>query len=93
MTGRSPNRACRKTRMTEFRCTRNRPYVSPTCLGHSDLTARQGYYINAATRDEALTRMAVLFPEEYDLRAGFTVQESMQQPQGRIAAGGYGPPV
>lgn len=56
----------------EFRCTRNAPY-SHQCLGHDDLSARQGYYIMAADSEEAWERMACRFPEETGV--GFTVQE------------------
>lgn len=56
----------------EFRCTRNAPY-SHQCLGHDDLSARQGYYIKAADSEEAWEKMASRFPKEADV--GFTVNE------------------
>jgi hypothetical protein len=56
----------------EYRCTRNDPY-SHQCIGHDDLTARQGYYIQAHSIEEAWQKMAIRFPEEVE--AGFTVQE------------------
>lgn len=56
----------------EYRCTRNATY-SHKCIGHDDLTARQGYYIKASSEEEALQKMAVRFPEE--MSYGFTVQE------------------
>ena len=56
----------------EYRCTRNALY-SHQCLGHDDLSARQGYYIMAASEEEAWQRMATRFPEE--VIEGFTVQE------------------
>jgi hypothetical protein len=56
----------------EYRCTRNDPY-SHQCIGHDDLTARQGYYIPANSIEEAWQKMAIRFPEE--TVAGFTVQE------------------
>jgi hypothetical protein len=34
--------------MKEYRCTRNALYRHD-CLGHDDLGARQGYYIQAST--------------------------------------------
>ncbi|MDL5055396.1 hypothetical protein QQ056_17845 [Oscillatoria laete-virens NRMC-F 0139] len=58
--------------MKEYRCTRNAAYAH-NCLGHNDLTARQGYYINAENAEEAWERMAIRFPEE--VKAGFTVEE------------------
>lgn len=56
----------------EFRCTRNVLY-SHQCLGHNDLTARQGYYITAGSQEEAWEKMACRFPEES--AGGFTVEE------------------
>lgn len=58
--------------MKEYRCTRNAPY-SHQCLGHNDLTPRQGYYIMAASQEEAWEKMAMRFPEETN--KGFTVEE------------------
>lgn len=58
--------------MKEYRCTRNAPY-SHQCIGHDDLTARQGYYIQANSIEEAWQKMAIRFPDEVE--AGFTVQE------------------
>lgn len=56
----------------EYRCTRNASY-SHDCIGHNDLTARQGYYINAHSAEEAWEKMAIRFPKE--AAVGFTVQE------------------
>ncbi|MGH2414602.1 MAG: hypothetical protein ACRDEA_13150 [Microcystaceae cyanobacterium] len=56
----------------EYRCTRNAPY-SHDCIGHNDLTARQGYYIQSHSAEEAWEKMAIRFPEE--AHEGFTVQE------------------
>ncbi len=58
--------------MQEYRCTRNAPYTHD-CIGHDDITARQGYYIKANSAEEALEKMAARFPEE--VNEGFTVQE------------------
>jgi len=55
----------------EYRCTRNASY-SHKCLGHNDLTARQGHYVWAEGEEEAWQKMATRFPEEAE--AGFTVQ-------------------
>jgi len=57
--------------MKEYRCTRNASY-SHNCLGHHDTTARQGYYIQANTDEEAWEKMAMRFPTEVD--TGFTVE-------------------
>ncbi len=57
--------------MKEYRCTRNALY-SHQCIGHDDLTARQGHYIQANSIEEAWQKMAIRFPEETE--AGFTVQ-------------------
>ncbi|MEP0750069.1 hypothetical protein [Coleofasciculus sp. FACHB-501] len=59
-------------KMKEYRCTRNASY-SHNCIGHDDVTARQGYYINAESKEEAWEKMAIRFPEES--AEGFTVQE------------------
>jgi len=56
----------------EYRCTRNASY-SHQCLGHDDLSARQGYYLMAESSEEAWQKMACRFPEE--TLEGFTVQE------------------
>ena len=56
----------------EFRCTRNASY-SHQCLGHNDVSARQGYYITATSKESAWEKMATRFPEETS--EGFTVQE------------------
>jgi hypothetical protein len=56
----------------EYRCTRNALY-SHRCLGQQDLSARQGYYITAASEEEAWEKMALRFPEETE--EGFTVAE------------------
>lgn len=58
--------------MKEYRCTRNAPYAH-NCIGHDDLTARQGHYIRANSAEEAWERMAIRFPDEVE--AGFTVEE------------------
>lgn len=56
----------------EYRCTRNALY-SHQCLGHSDLSARQGYYVTAASQEEAWQKMACKFPEETS--EGFTIED------------------
>lgn len=58
--------------MKEYRCTRNASY-SHHCIGHEDITARQGYYIKANSAKEALEKMFIRFPEE--VKEGFTVEE------------------
>lgn len=57
--------------MNQYRCTRNQPYVNPKCFGHTNLEARQGFYIKAETEEEAIALMQQEFP--YD-DMGFTVQ-------------------
>jgi hypothetical protein len=54
-----------------YRCTRNEPY-GPGCLGHQDVTARQGYYLHAYSPEHAERLMRQSFPGDDD--AGFTVQ-------------------
>jgi hypothetical protein len=56
----------------EYRCTRNALY-SHDCIGHDDITARQGHYIHANSAEEAWEKIATRFPEETE--AGFTVEE------------------
>lgn len=58
--------------MKEYRCTRNALY-SHQSLGQNDLLARQGYYIEADSQEEAWQRMALKFPSE--TAQGFTVSE------------------
>lgn len=52
----------RRTR--EWRCTRPRLYAMPGCPGHSNPKARQGYYVQADTEEEARAEMAQDFPGE-----------------------------
>lgn len=54
--------------LIEFRCTRNTPYTH-NCLGRDDWSVRQTYFIMARDRDEALAKMAELFPDDTE---GFT---------------------
>jgi len=61
-----------KIMQKEYRCTRNAPYTHD-CLGHDNITARQGYYIEANSPEEAWEKMATRFPGETE--EGFTVQE------------------
>ena len=50
--------------MIEYRMTLNGPYAEPTCAGHDDISARQGYYVVAFTEDEARDIMLKIFPNE-----------------------------
>jgi hypothetical protein len=56
--------------VNEYRCTRNQPYQHE-CFGKNDLGARQGYYINATSEEEALKVMAAEHPAD---TAGFTAE-------------------
>ena len=49
------------------------PLYTDDCIGRDDLTARQGYYIQALSAEEAWERMAIRYPEETSI--GFTVQD------------------
>ena len=49
--------------MPMYRCTRPEVY-DPGCPGHTDPTARQGYYIEADSERAALFRMHEKFPED-----------------------------
>lgn len=57
--------------MNEYRCTRNKLYQNPRCFGHTDLSARSGYYLKAANEQDAIAQMAILYPTD---DAGFTAQ-------------------
>lgn len=57
--------------MNEYRLTRNEPYLNPKCFGHTDLEARQGYYIKASCEEEAIALMLTQFPHD---TAGFTCE-------------------
>ena len=50
--------------VNEYRCTRELPYRNPTCFGHLDLSARQGYYIIGTSYADALEQMQERFPGE-----------------------------
>jgi hypothetical protein len=56
--------------LPEWRCTRRSPY-HPGCAGHTDLSAREGHYIRAATAEEAKQEMRKRWPADVD---GFDVQ-------------------
>ena len=56
--------------MKEFRCTRSDLY-SHDCIGHDDITTRQGYYIIAENRHEAIKIMMERFQNE----TAFTAKE------------------
>lgn len=40
--------------MNHYRLTRPDVYVNPDCPGHSDKSARQGYYVDAETPEQAV---------------------------------------
>jgi hypothetical protein len=56
--------------MKKYRCTRKELYTHE-CLGKDNLSARQGYYIEADTEEEAFQKMAIRFPHESE----FTIHE------------------
>jgi len=58
------------TTLPEWRCTRRTPYA-PGCIGHSDISARQGYYIRAVNAVDALNIIKAQFPGD---TMGFDVQ-------------------
>lgn len=58
--------------MNEYRVTRIKPHLDPACAGYRDTSARQGYYIQANSHEEALRLMANRFPNEADI--GFDIQ-------------------
>lgn len=67
---------CYNTRpVQEYRCTRNELYTHPSCPGHEDLTARQGYYIKALTEEQALRVMCKDFPHDTE---GFTATNTKE---------------
>lgn len=53
----------------EFRCTRTELYNDPNCQGHTNLSAREGHYINANSKEEALAAMAKNHPCETEFTA------------------------
>ena len=56
-----------------YRITRNLPYAEGT-PGHTDPSARQGYYFQAHSETEAVLQMAKTFHTREDILAGFKVQ-------------------
>jgi hypothetical protein len=58
--------------MNEYRLTRNRPYMDTNCPGKDDRRSRQGYYITAPTREDALRQMAEQFKDDVLFGCGFT---------------------
>ena len=50
-------------KQNQYRCTREVPYHSGSA-GYRDLSARQGYYIDADNEQEAYEEMRKLFPRE-----------------------------
>ncbi len=59
--------------MNLYRCTRNSAYP-PRSPGHTDLTARQGHYVRALSREQALQNMRSRFPSDLE---GFTVDSAL----------------
>jgi len=57
--------------LKEYRCTRNKPYAHG-CIGHDDISARQGYYIEASCALDAYGKMCADYPEDVD--DGFTIE-------------------
>ena len=57
--------------MNTYYCTRNQPYQNPRCLGHNNSEARQGYYVDATSEQEAIALMQQEFPDD---TLGFTVK-------------------
>ena len=53
----------------EFRCTRTELYNDPGCPGHNNLKAREGHYINADSKEDALATMAKNHPSETEFTA------------------------
>ena len=54
--------------MNEYRLTRNQMYPEG-CMGFTDLSARQGHYIDAENAAEALEKMHQRYPDDWK---GFT---------------------
>ena len=48
--------------MNEYRLTRPEAY-GPNTYGHTDKSARQGYYVDATTPQEAIEKFKKLYPE------------------------------
>lgn len=58
----------------KYRCTRNEPYQPGLAYfppAYKDLSQRQGYYIEAESKEEAIAKMQSLFFED---RFGFTAE-------------------
>lgn len=53
----------------EYRCTRTEVYSDPDCQGHHNLSVREGHYINADSKEEALAAMAENYPHEHEFTA------------------------
>lgn len=49
--------------MNQYRCTRPGCYEKG-CPGHTDPSARQGHYIYAETREDAIEQMIKRFPDD-----------------------------
>lgn len=56
----------------EYRCTRNRNFDMPGCVGATDITARQGHYVFAESPLAAALEMLADFPG--DMLHGFVIQ-------------------
>lgn len=52
-----------------YRCTRNSAYRGHDVLGNTDISAKQGHYVEAYNEKEAIAKMGTMFP--YD-KLGFT---------------------
>ena len=50
----------------EYRCTRTELYNDPHCMGHKNLSDREGHYIHTDSEQEALAKMKSNYPSEND---------------------------
>ena len=53
----------------KFRCTRTELYNNPHCPGHTNLSSKEGHYINADSKEEALAQMKKDHPDETEFTA------------------------
>jgi hypothetical protein len=52
--------------LNEYRCTRSIFYADHDCLGKDDISARSGYYIEAASEFGARMAMAKMFKDDVE---------------------------
>ena len=61
----------------EFRITRPAVYSNPNCPGHKDVSARQGYYVRAESKEDAKRVFREMVAKDRQRFCGIEVDEPL----------------